>query len=98
MVKTSPSNGGCAGSFPGRRAKIPHAAGPKKQNIKQKQHCNKFNKDFESGPHKKNLKKKNHRMGGLSNKHVFLIILGAGKSKIKALAEPVSGESALPDL
>lgn len=39
-----------------------------------------------------------HRLCGLSNKHVFLIILGTGKSKIKALAEPVSGESALPDL
>ena len=31
----------------------------KKQNIKQKQYCNKFSKDFKNGPHqKKNLKKK----------------------------------------
>ena len=31
--------------------------GPKNQNIKQKQHCNKFNKDFKNGPHlKKNLR------------------------------------------
>ena len=31
----------------------------KNQNIKQKQYCNKFNKDLKNGPHqKKNLKKK----------------------------------------
>ena len=28
----------------------------KTQNIKQKQHCNKFTKDFKNGPHKNNLK------------------------------------------
>ena len=32
--------------------------GQKKQNIKQKQYCNKFNEDFKNGPHQKNLKKK----------------------------------------
>ena len=37
---------------------IPHASWPKNQNIKRKQHCNKFNKDFKSGPHQKNLLKK----------------------------------------
>ena len=37
----------------GRGAKIPHASGPKNQNIKQKQYCNKFNKDFKNGPHEK---------------------------------------------
>ena len=58
MVKTSPSNAGGAGSIPGRGAKIPHASRPKKQNIKQKQYCNKFNKDFKKMVHiKKNLKK-----------------------------------------
>ena len=43
-----------------QRAKIPHALQPRNQNIKQKQFCNKFNKDFKNGPHpeKKNLKKK----------------------------------------
>ena len=49
MVKTSPSNAGGACSIPGRGAKIPYASQPKKeknQNIKQKQYCNKFNKDF----------------------------------------------------
>ena len=53
MVKTLPSNAGGAGSIPGRGARIPHAAGPKNQNIKQRQHCNKFNKNFKNGPHHK---------------------------------------------
>ena len=51
MVKTSPSGAGGVGSTPGQGAKIAHAWGPKKQNIKQKQYCNKFNKDFKNGPH-----------------------------------------------
>ena len=52
VVKTLPSDAGAAGSNPGWEAKILHASWPKK-NIKQKQHCNKFNKD----PHKNLLKK-----------------------------------------
>ena len=56
---TSPSNAGGAGSIPGGVAKIPHALGPKNQNIKQKQYCNKFNKDFKIGPHQKKILKKN---------------------------------------
>ena len=40
-------------------AKIPHASRPKNQNIKQKQYCNKFNKDFKKMVHiKKILKQK----------------------------------------
>jgi len=46
VVKTSPSNARDAGLIPGRRAKIPYALRPKKQNIKQKQCCKKFNKDL----------------------------------------------------
>ena len=58
MVKTSPSNAGGAGLIPRQGAKISHDLRPKNQNIKQKQYCNKFNKDFKNGPHqKKNLKK-----------------------------------------
>ena len=34
------------GLIPGQAAKMPHASWPKKQNIKQKLCCNKFNKDF----------------------------------------------------
>ena len=53
MVKTSPFNAGGMGSIPCRGAKIPHPSRPKNQNIKQKQYCNKFNKDFKNGPHQK---------------------------------------------
>ena len=37
---------GDAGSIPGPGAKTPHALGPKNQNMKQKQYCNKFSKGF----------------------------------------------------
>ena len=51
VVKTLPSNAGSAGSNPGQEAKIPHASLSKNQHMKQKQYCNKFNKDFKNGPH-----------------------------------------------
>ena len=51
---TPPSNAGAVGSIPGQGTKIPHASQPKKQNIKRKQYCNKFNKDFKNGPHQTN--------------------------------------------
>ena len=71
--------------IPGWGTKIPHASRPKNQSIKkkrkenQKQHCNKFKKEFNNDPHPK--KKKN--LGGKKkaslviswNFHVFLIIL-----------------------
>ena len=59
VIKTSSFNTGGAGLIPGWGAKIPHASRPKNQNIKRKQYCNKFNKDFKrNGPHqKKSLKK-----------------------------------------
>ena len=53
MVNPSPSNAGGAGSFPGW-----YASPPKNQNIKEKQYCNKFNKDFKNGPHQKKFFKK----------------------------------------
>ena len=46
VVKTSPFNVMDAGSTLGQGAVIPHAFWPKSQNIKQKQYCNKFSKDF----------------------------------------------------
>ena len=60
VVRTSPSSVcGDADLTPGWGARIPHASEPKKQNIKQKQYCNKFNKDFKNGLHqRKNLKNK----------------------------------------
>ena len=59
MVRTLPSNAGGGSSTHGRGTKIPHALGPKNQNIKKEmQNFNKFNKDFKSGPHQIILKKK----------------------------------------
>ena len=60
-IKTSPSNAGGAGLTPGWGAEIPHASQPKNQNTKkQKQYCNKFNKNFKNGLYKKGGLKKNH--------------------------------------
>jgi len=50
VVKTLPSNTAVAGSIP-VEARIPHASQPKNQNIKQKQYCNKFNKNFKNTKH-----------------------------------------------
>ena len=70
VVKTSPSNAGGASFIPGQRAKILHDWQPKNQNIKQKQYCNKFNKDFKNCPHQnKNLKKKK------KNKKLYLALI-----------------------
>ena len=62
MVKISPSSVRGAGSIPGWEAKVPHAQVPKKQNIKQKQYCNRFNKNLKTGTHQKQKSlKKNMR-------------------------------------
>ena len=55
VVQNLPVNAGDTGSVLGQGAKIPHALQPKKQNIKQKQYCNKFNKVFKNGPHQKKI-------------------------------------------
>ena len=44
--------------MPGQGFKIPHASRPNKRNMKQKQCCNKLNKDFKNGSHQKKKKKK----------------------------------------
>ena len=56
VAKTLPSSAEGEGSIPVWRAKIPCASWPKNQNIKQKQHHNKFNKDFKKVVHIKNKK------------------------------------------
>ena len=56
MVKTSPFNAGSVGSVPGQGTKIPHDSWPQNKNMKQKQYCDKFNKDFLKGPCQKNIK------------------------------------------
>ena len=48
IVKTSPSNAGGADLIPGWGTMILKASQP---SIKQKQYCNKVNKDFENDPH-----------------------------------------------
>ena len=64
VVKTSPSNVGAMlqsvlqSLIREQRLYMP--PGQKKRNIKERQHCNKFNNDFKNGPYpQKNLKKKN---------------------------------------
>lgn len=39
--------------------------------------------------------RKCHKLGGLNNRNVFLTVLESGESKIKVLADWVSGESSL---
>ena len=51
-LRLQASNARGVGSIPGQGATIPCAQHPKNWNIKQKQHCDKFNKDFKNGPHK----------------------------------------------
>ena len=46
-----------AGSFPGPGAMVPYASWPKKQNLKQKRYCNKFNKDYIKTVHIKKILK-----------------------------------------
>ena len=62
VVKTSPSNAGGVGSIPCWGTKMPCDLWQKKQNIRQKQYCNKFNKDFKMIHIEKNLKKKEQKM------------------------------------
>ena len=50
-VKTWPSNASGTGLISGGEAKIPNILHTKKQNIKQKQYCDKFNKDFKNDLH-----------------------------------------------
>ena len=60
MVKTLPSSTGGAGSIPdggageGVVAKTPHTSRTKNnKTLKQKQYCNKLDKDFKNGPDQK---------------------------------------------
>ena len=57
VFETLSSNAGGVGLIPGQGAKIPHASWPKNQNIKQKQYCKKFKKDFKKTVHIKKKKK-----------------------------------------
>ena len=59
VVEAPPCTAAGANSIPGQGVKIPHALWPKSQNMKEKQYCNKFNKDFFNGPNQKKKKEKN---------------------------------------
>ena len=80
MVKTLPSNRGAAGSILGQGAKILHALQAKKNsqkkkkkhNIKQKQYCNKFYRDFKNGPHQKKKKNQLHEFNDPINNLVHI--------------------------
>ena len=65
VVKILPSNTSSAGSIPGWGSKIPHASWPKNQNIRWKQYCIKFNKNFKHGSYQNILK-------GREKKHLKL--------------------------
>ena len=51
VAKISPSSEAGVGSIPGGGAGIPQGMWPITQNIKWKQYCNKFNKDFKNSLH-----------------------------------------------
>ena len=51
VTKTSASNAGGMSLVPVQGTKILQASQAKNQNIKYKQYCNKFNRDFLNGPH-----------------------------------------------
>ena len=56
-------------SISGLGARIPPASQPEDWNIKQKQHCNKFNKNFKNCPHQKNLRKECNHL--IHNSHIL---------------------------
>ena len=59
MVKSFSPKAGDAGSIPHQPgAKIPRVLRSNNQNIKQRQYCNKFNKDLKNGCSKKKIVKK----------------------------------------
>ena len=60
--KTSSSNAGATGLTPGQGVRILHASWPEKQNVIQKQYCNKFNKDFKNSLHKKTFRKNKNNL------------------------------------
>ena len=76
MVKPSLSNAGGDASIPGQGAMIPHTSWPENQKVKQKQYCNKFNKDFKNGSHQKNLKKKKKKIKRRNSEHKWRNVLG----------------------
>ena len=69
MVKTLPFNAGGAAWNTDRGAKISHTLKPENQNIRQKQCCNKFKKDFKKWSTSKKKKKIFQRERTFSHPH-----------------------------
>ena len=64
MIKTSPSKAGGAGSIPGQGVNIPHASGPKNQNIKNRSNIvTNSIKTFKMVHRKKKILKKKRKKG-----------------------------------
>ena len=57
VINTSLSSAGGLSSIPGWGTKIPHTSWPKKQNIKQRQYCNKLKNDLKKKKEKKSKEK-----------------------------------------
>ena len=55
-------NAGDEGSILDLGVKIPHASQAENQTIKQKQHCNKFSKDFKNGPRQNIIKREREQV------------------------------------
>ena len=58
VARSLPSSAESVGLIPGKGAKIPHASPPTHPSIKQKQYCNKLNKDFKMVYIRKNFLQK----------------------------------------
>ena len=82
VVKISPSNAEGASLIPGWEAKISHASWPKNQNIKEKQYCTKFNKDFKNGPNKKKLIFFFYQQSSMTACYFFTIWIFSFKDKL----------------
>ena len=82
MIKTLPTNAGGLGSIPSWGDKIPHASGPKNQNVKQKQCRNKFNKDFKNGLYIKKKILKIIRANYVDGPQFFVVLLSTQFSSV----------------
>ena len=80
----------CSEFLPGKSYGQRSLAGYSSQGHKRVRH-ERILHDFATRPNNNNHNSC-HRLGGLSYRHLFLIVLGAGKSKSKVLADSVLGE------
>ena len=96
VVKTSPSSAGSAGLIPSQRAKIAHGSWPNNPNIKQKQYCHKFKKDFKSGPQQKKKKALKNKFMESETKPILRITCSGKKPFCSCLFYKYLGQRGLP--